>query len=75
MKRGKEGKICGADDGDNKDGDDNDGENNDQKINSKSTFCPSQRRKGTGTYSACILGIRLHYWCHGAPVVKELKLA
>ncbi len=34
MKRGKEGKTCGADDGDNNDGDDNDGENDDQKVNS-----------------------------------------
>ncbi len=31
MKRGKEGKICGADDGDDNDGDDDDGENDDQK--------------------------------------------
>ncbi len=75
MKRGKEGKICGADDGDNNDGDDDDGENDDQKINSKSTVCPSQHRKGTGTYSACVLGIRLRYRCHGAHVVKELKRA
>jgi hypothetical protein len=75
VKRGKEGKICGADDGDDNDGDDNNGENDIQKINSKSTFCPSQSRKGTGTYSACILGIWLHYRCHGAYVVKELKQA
>ena len=75
MKRGKEGKICGADDGDDNDGDDNDGENDDQKINSKSTFCPSQSRKGTGTYSACVLGIRLCYRCHVAHIVKELKRA
>jgi hypothetical protein len=75
VKRGKEGKICGADDRDNNNGADNDGENNDQKINSKSTFCPSQCKKGTGTYSTCILGIRLRYWCHGAHVVKELKRA
>ncbi len=76
MKRGKEGKICGADDGDDDDIDDDDGENDeDQKINSKSTFCPSQSKRGTGTYSTCVLGIRLRYWCHGAHVVKELKRA
>ncbi len=75
MKRGKEGKICGADDGDDNDGDDDDGENDNKKINSNSTFCPSQSRKGTGTYSACVLGIRLRYRCHGANVVKELKWA
>ncbi len=75
MKRGKEGKICGADDGDDNDGDDDNGENDDQKINSKSTFCPSMSRKGTRNYSACILGIRLRYRCHGAHVVKELKQA
>jgi hypothetical protein len=75
MKRGKERKIYGADDEDNNNGDDDDGENNNQKINSKFIFCPSQSRKGTGTYSTCILGIRLHYWCHGAHVVKELKWA
>ena len=44
MKRGKEGNICGADDGDNNDGDDDDGENDDQKINTKSTFYPPQSR-------------------------------
>ena len=75
MKRGKEGKTCGADDGDNNDGDNDDGENDHQKINSKSFFCPSQSRKGTETYSACVLGIRLRYWCHGALVIKELKWA
>ncbi len=75
MKRGNKGKRGGADDGDDNDGDDEDGENDDQKINSKSTFCPSQSRKGTGTYSTCILGIRLRYRCHGAHVVKELKRA
>jgi hypothetical protein len=72
---GKEGKICGADDVDDNDGDNNNGENDHQKINSKSTFYPPQSRKGTGTYSACILGIRLCYRCHGALVVKELKWA
>ncbi len=75
MKRGKEGKICGADYGDDNDKDDNDEENDNQKINSKSTFYPPQSRKGTGTYFACILGIRLRYRCHGALVVKELKQA
>ncbi len=75
MKRGKEGKICGADDGDGNNGDEDDGENDDQKINSKSTFCPSQSRKGTGIYSPCVLGIRLCYRCHGAHIVKELKQA
>ncbi len=38
VKRGKEGKICGTDDGDDNNGDDDDGKNDDQKINSKSTF-------------------------------------
>ncbi len=71
MKRGKEGEICGADDGDDNDRDDDDGEKNDQKINSKSTFCPSQSRKGTGPD----LGMRLRYRGHGAHVVKELKWA
>ena len=64
MKRGKEGKICSVDDGEDNDGDDDDGENDDQKINSKSTFCPFQSKKGTRTYSACILGIRLRYPRH-----------
>ncbi len=73
MKRGKEGKICGADDGDDNDGDDDDGENDDKEINSKFPFCPPQSRKGTRTYSACVLGIRLRYQCHGAHVVTELK--
>jgi hypothetical protein len=31
--------------------------------------------KGTRTYSACTLGVRLRYWCHGAHVVTELKRA
>jgi hypothetical protein len=75
VKRGEEGKICGANDGDGNDEDNDDGENDDQKINSISTFCPSQSKKGTGTYSACVLGIRLCYQCHGAHVVKELKRA
>jgi hypothetical protein len=35
---------------------------------SKSSFCPSQRRKSTGTYSACILGARLPYLHHGEQV-------
>ncbi len=75
MKRGNKGEKGGADNGDDNDGDDNDGENDDQKINSKFFFCPSQSRKGTGTYSACVRGIRLRYWCHGAHIVKELKWA
>jgi hypothetical protein len=75
VKRGNEGEKGGADDGDDNDGDDDDGENDDQKFNSKSTFCPSHSRKGTGTYSACVLGIRLRYRCHGAHVVNELKRA
>ncbi len=73
MKRGNEGEKGGANDGDDNNGNNDDGENDDQKNNSKSTFCPSQSRKGTGTYSACILGKRLHYRCHGVHVVKELK--
>jgi hypothetical protein len=75
VKRGKEGKICNADYGDDNGGDNNDGENDDQKNNSKSTLYLPQSRKGTGTYSACFLGIRLRYRCHGALVVKELKRA
>jgi hypothetical protein len=75
VKRGNEGKGGSADDGDENDGDADDGENDDRKINSKSTFCPSQSRKGTGKYSACVLGIRLRYWCHGAHIIKELKQA
>jgi hypothetical protein len=69
------GKNMRCNDGDNNDGDNNDGENDDKKINSKSTFCPPQSRKGTGAYSACILGIRLCYQCHGAHIVTELKWA
>ena len=61
--------------GDDNDGDDDDGEKHDKKINSKSTFCPPQSRKGTITYSTCILGVRLHYWHHGKHVVTELKWA
>jgi hypothetical protein len=45
VKRGKEGKICGADDGDNNNGDDNDGENDDQKINSKSNSAHPRAEK------------------------------
>jgi hypothetical protein len=44
MKRGKKGKICGADDEDNNNGGNKDGEDEDPKINSKSTFCPPQSR-------------------------------
>ena len=53
------------DDGDDDDGDDDDGEKDDQKINSKSTFRPPQSRKGTITYSTCVLGVRLRYQRHG----------
>jgi hypothetical protein len=58
---------------DDDDGDDDGGEKDDQKINSKSTFCPPQSRKGIITYSACVLGVRLHYRRHGKHVVTELK--
>jgi hypothetical protein len=34
-------------------------------INSKSTFRPPQGNKHMGTYSACVLGVRLRYWRHG----------
>jgi hypothetical protein len=37
-------------------------------INSKSTFRPPQGSKHTGTYSACILGVRLRYRRHGKHV-------
>ncbi len=66
MKRGTKGKRGGANDGDDNCRDNNDGENDDQKINSKSTFCPSQSRKGTETYSACVLGKKAALsvpWC------------
>ncbi len=39
-------------------------------INSKSTFHPTQSGKRTGTYSACILGVRLSYQCHGEHGLK-----
>jgi hypothetical protein len=58
---------------DDDDGDIDDGEKDDHKINSKSTFRPPQSRKGTTTYSACILGVRLRYRRHGEHVVTELK--
>jgi len=46
------------------------------QINSKSTFRPPQSRKGTITYSACVLlGVRLRYWRHGEHDVTELKWA
>jgi hypothetical protein len=45
VKRGNEGEKGGADNGDDNNRDDDDGENDDQKINSKSFFCPSQRKK------------------------------
>jgi hypothetical protein len=37
-------------------------------INSKSTFHPPQGGKHIGTYSACVLGVRLRYWRHGKHV-------
>ena len=58
---------------DDDDGDNDNGEKDDHKINSKSTFRPPQSRKGTITYSAYILGVRLRYWRHGKHVVTELK--
>jgi hypothetical protein len=60
---------------DDDDGDDDDGEKDNQKINSKSTFRPPQSRKGTITYSACVLGVRLRYRRHGKHAVTELKWA
>jgi hypothetical protein len=33
-------------------------------INSKLAFRPPQGGKHMGTYSACFLGVRLHYWRH-----------
>jgi hypothetical protein len=39
-------------------------------INSKSTFCLLQSGKRTGTYSACILGVRLCYQRHGENALK-----
>ena len=60
---------------DDDDGDDNDEEKDDQTMNSKSTFRPPQSRRDTITYSACILGVRLLYRCHGKHVVTELKWA
>ena len=44
-------------------------------INSKSTFRPPQSRRGTITYSACVLGVRLRYQRHGKHVVTRLKWA
>jgi hypothetical protein len=60
---------------DDDDGVNEDGEKDDQKINSKSIFRPPQSRKDTIAYSACVLGIRLHYRRHGKHVVTELKWA
>ena len=60
---------------DDDDGDNDNGEKDDQIINSKSTFCPPQSRKGTITYSACVLGVRLRYRRHGKHIVTELKRA
>ncbi len=37
-------------------------------INSKSTFCPPQSSKRMGTYSACVVGVRLCYQRHGKHV-------
>ncbi len=37
-------------------------------IDSKSTFCPPQSGKRMGTYSACVLGVRLCYQRHGKHV-------
>jgi hypothetical protein len=39
-------------------------------IDFKSTFRPPQSGKCTGTYSACILGVRLRYWHHGEHGLK-----
>ncbi len=58
---------------DDDDGDDDNGEKDNQNINSKSIFRPPQSRKGTITYSACVLGVRLRYRRHGKHVVSELK--
>ena len=60
---------------DDDDGDNDNGEKDNQKINSKSTFRPHQSRKGTISYSTCVLGIRLRYRRHGKHVVTELKWA
>ncbi len=37
-------------------------------LDSKSSFCPPQSSKCMGTYSACILGLRLRYQRHGKHV-------
>jgi hypothetical protein len=37
-------------------------------IDSRSTFRPPQSGKRTGTYSACVLGVRLRYQRHGKHV-------
>jgi hypothetical protein len=60
---------------DDDDGDNDNGEKDNQQINFKSTFHPPQSRKGTITYSTCVLGIRLRYRRHGKHVVTELKWA
>ena len=44
-------------------------------INSKSIFRTPQSGKRMGTYSACVLGVRLRYRRHGKHVVTELKRA
>jgi len=60
---------------DHDDRDNDDGEKHNQKINSKSTFHPPQSRKGTITYSTCVLGVRLRYRRHGKHVITVLKWA
>ena len=42
-------------------------------INSKTTFRPPQCRERTGTYSACVLGVRLRYQRHGDHVFDDEK--
>ncbi len=73
MKRGKEGKICGTDDGDDNNGDNDDGE----KMTKKSipNLLSAHPRAEKAPEPICILGITLCYWCHGVHVVKELKQA
>ncbi len=39
-------------------------------IDSKSTIHPPQSGKCMGTYSTCVLGVRLRYRCHGEHGVK-----
>ena len=42
-------------------------------INSKPTFRPPQCRERTGTYSTCVLGVRLCYRRHGDHVIDDEK--